>query len=89
MPNRTRAILALVVFASALSACSQERVQIVRPPVSLTQCDDEPTPPELPDRTQQLERDRLVLEYILSLRDAWGDCSAKVDGIRAWSDGLD
>ncbi len=96
MPNyrqirqlRTRAICALVALPVALAACSQERVQIVHPPATLTQCDDEPVPPSLPARDQQAERDTLTLSYILDLRSAYGSCRAAVDGVRAWSEALD
>jgi len=36
----------------------------------------------------QLQRDTATLDYILALRSAWGDCSAKVAGVKAWSDKL-
>jgi len=26
----------------------------------------------------------MTLDYILSFRSAWGDCRAKIDGLRAW-----
>jgi hypothetical protein len=28
----------------------------------------------------------MTLDYVLGLRAAWGDCRAKVDGIKAWRD---
>lgn len=62
---------------------------MVKPPVVLTECADEPLAPDLPARDQQAERDRLTLDYILGLRSAWGDCKSKVAGIKAWSAGLD
>lgn len=31
----------------------------------------------------------MTLGYILDLRSAWGDCRAKVDGIRAWREKMD
>jgi hypothetical protein len=71
-----------------LTACEPKRIEIVKPPVHLTECADEPVAPALPGREQQAERDRLTLEYILGLRSAWGDCRSKVDGLRAWSEGL-
>lgn len=30
-------------------------------------------------------RDKATLDYILAGRSAWGDCRAKVNGVRAWS----
>lgn len=62
---------------------------IAKPPVALLSCQDEPTAPDLPGRDQQDARDRLTLEYLLSLRGAWGDCSAKLHGVKAWADSMD
>lgn len=56
------------------------------PPAELATCADEPRAPNLPGKDQQVERDRLTLEYILGLRAAWGDCRAKVDGLKAWQE---
>lgn len=79
----------LILLPVSLAACGQpERIEIVRPPASLTTCADEPLAPSLPDRDQQAERDALTLGYILDLRSAWGDCKSRVDGLRAWADGL-
>jgi hypothetical protein len=36
----------------------------------------------------QSERDDMTLDYILGLRSAWGDCRAKVDGLRAWREAV-
>ena len=75
----------------ALGACEPGKVRIAPLPVELTRCADEPVAPDLPAREGlnldlvQAERDRLTLDYILSLRSAWGDCKAKVDGVRAWN----
>jgi hypothetical protein len=74
----------------ALSACGQpDRIAIVRPPAHLTTCAPEPQAPLLPGREQQTERDALTLDYLLSLREAWGSCAAAVAGISAWSEGLE
>lgn len=90
-----RTLIAIPLIA--LAACSQPRVEIVKPPVSLTHCQDEPTAPDLPRvdwssvevaQPMQLIRDQMMLGYVLSLRSAWGDCSAKVEGVKAWSEGL-
>ena len=76
-----------------LTACGNERPRITKPPADLQTCAAEPAAPNLPERDgtdeTQIQRDRMVLEYILSLRSAYGDCLAKVVGIKAWSDGLD
>ena len=79
-----RVVLVGLAFAG-LTACS-ERPRIVLPPAELATCADEPRAPNLPGKDQQVERDRLTLEYILGLRAAWGDCRAKVDGIKAWQE---
>jgi hypothetical protein len=80
---------ATILSLPLLTACGPERIEIVKPPVHLTECADEPQAPSLPGREQQVERDRLTLDYILGLRSAWGDCAADVAGIKAWSEGLD
>ena len=62
---------------------------VLQPPfgtADLTNCADEPPAPALPGQDQQAERDRLTLDYILGLRSAWGDCRAKVDGVKAWNE---
>lgn len=79
---------ATTLSAMALGACAPKRIEIVKPPAELTRCADEPLAPDLPGRDRQAERDTLTLGYILNLRSAWGDCRAKVDGLRAWSEGL-
>lgn len=68
----------------ALAACQQPRVQLVLPPVSLTTCAAEPLAPDLPSREEQARRDALTLDYILTLRSAWGDCKSRVQGLAAW-----
>lgn len=76
----------------ACAACGPKPVRIAPPPADLTRCADEPPAPDLPppgdQAERQTERDTTVLAYILALRSAWGDCRAKVDGIRAWSAGV-
>jgi hypothetical protein len=70
-----------------LTGCGQKvPVKVVKPPVELLSCSDEPVPPSLPDDADA--RDALMLDYVLSLRAAWGDCSSKVAGVRAWSEAL-
>ncbi|BEV00056.1 hypothetical protein NSDW_11500 [Novosphingobium olei] len=48
-------------------------------------CADEPTAPDLPGRDQQAVRDAMTLNYLLSLRSAWGDCHSKIAGLAAWA----
>lgn len=83
-------LAALILCATVLTACGQERPALVLPPAELTHCADEPQAPAIParDGTQaaQDERDRLTLDYVLDLRSAYGDCRARVDGLRAWRD---
>lgn len=57
-------------------------------PIELTTCADEPAAPDLPvvvSPADQVARDLLMLDYVLALRSAWGDCHAKVDGAKAWN----
>ena len=72
-----------------LAACGPVKVRSVPVPAELTSCADEPAAPELPLRdgtaAVQIKRDMATLDYILGLRSAWGDCRAKVDGVRAWN----
>lgn len=77
-------LLAMIPLAMACAACGPQRPVLVLPPADLTSCADEPTAPDLPGRDAQDTRDRLTLDYLLALRSAWGDCRAKVDGLRAW-----
>ena len=82
----------------ACAACGgNARPEIVKPPMALTACADEPLAPDLPPadwssvgaaRTVQAQRDETTLAYILALRSAWGDCAAKVAGVKAWSERL-
>ena len=78
----------------ALAACGQPRPVIIAPPVELTTCAAEPQAPDLPAvdwssvetaRPVQRARDVEMLAYVLAWRTAWGDCAAKVAGVRAWS----
>ncbi len=87
-PTNKRAVMqaALMILCGAgLTACGQDRVRLVKPPIDLMTCADEPTAPNIPGRDAQDERDRLVFDYVLALRGAWGDCRSKVDGVRAWA----
>lgn len=62
---------------------------MTKPPVALLTCADEPLAPDLPPRGMQDQRDMLMLDYVLALRSAWGDCSSKVAGVRAWADEME
>ncbi|BEV00052.1 hypothetical protein [Novosphingobium olei] len=74
----------MIPLAMACAACGQERVATIKPLADLVTCADEPVAPDLPGRDQQARRDTITLEYILSLRSAWGDCHSKLSGIAAW-----
>jgi len=87
-------LAAMILCALALTGCGKTSVRLSPVPAELTTCADEPPAPELPARDGldplQLElvqktRDRMMLDYVLSWRTAWGDCRAKVDGVRAWN----
>ena len=86
---RVKLLLApMILSALALTGCGQARVETVKPPADLMTCADEPVAPALPGREEQARRDAMTLDYILSLRAAWGDCAAKVEGVRAWAGAL-
>lgn len=78
------AFATVVLLTLPAATCGQPRPTLILPPVSLTTCADEPPAPSLPGREQQVERDRLTLDYILGLRTAYGDCKAKVNGLASW-----
>lgn len=83
-----RHLAAMILCGALLTACAPARPVVILPPIALTECADEPVAPELPGRERQLERDQITLVYILAMRSAWGDCRAKVDGLRAWREGM-
>jgi hypothetical protein len=72
----------------ALAACGQPEPILILPPAELATCADEPEPPVLPARdgtdATQLERDKRMLDGYLTLRSAYGDCKAKVEGLARW-----
>jgi hypothetical protein len=86
-----KAVILLALFT--LSACGTPPVRIALPPVELTTCADEPATPDIPARdgtdATQIQRDTLTLSYILGLRSAYGDCKAKVAGLKAWSEAVE
>jgi hypothetical protein len=79
-------LLPVVILAS----CGQPEPLIITPPPALLTCADEPAPPQLPPRdgtpATELVRDKAMLEGYLALRSAWGDCHAKVEGVKAWTE---
>lgn len=84
---RTLPVIAVILSSPVLTACDKAvAVKATKPPPELLTCQAEPATPDLPD--PGIERDRLVLGYVLALRAAYGDCAAKVSGVRAWSDAL-
>ena len=71
----------------SLTACGdREPVKATKPPPELLTCAGQPVAPVLPP--PGIERDRIVSEWVLAYHAAWGDCSAKLQGIRAWSEAL-
>lgn len=94
LPNRTFRYCRTVAITPllALAACGQPEALVITPPASLLTCADEPAPPAIPARdgteANQLARDLAMLDGYLALRSAYGDCRAKVDGLRAWSETL-
>ena len=69
------------------TACEKKvHVKATKPPVALLTCSAEPVAPEI--GVPGIERDRIVLAYLLAMRAAYGDCASKVAGIRSWSDAL-
>lgn len=75
-----------IVFLT-LSACAPKPLAVaVKPPPELLTCADEPVAPEVGD--PGVERDRIVLGYVLAMRAAYGDCASKVAGIKIWADAL-
>lgn len=76
-------LAAMIPWALLLSACGPQRPVLVLPPADLATCADEPLAPSIVG-LEQSARDALTLDYILGLRSAWGDCRAKVDGLKAW-----
>lgn len=98
MIARYLVIPALAFAGVGLTACGGERVVIVKPPVALTSCADEPIAPDLAPvdwssvetaKPVQRERDQATLAYILALRSAWGSCAATVAGVKEWAKGLE
>jgi|JI10StandDraft_1071094.scaffolds.fasta_scaffold136855_5 hypothetical protein len=83
----------LIVYTSlALSACQPGRPVAALPPVELMTCAGEPAAPNLPERdgteAVQTARDLIMLDAYLALRSAWGDCAAKLAGVREWREGM-
>lgn len=79
-------LAAMTLCALGLVGCGQDRPRIALPPIELTTCADEPEAPELPVQSAETQRmrDELMLDFVLALRSAWGDCRAQVDGLKAW-----
>ena len=78
--------IALTPLLMASAACGPKRLVATKPPSDLLRCSAEPLAPELP--APGIERDRIVLAYVLAMRAAYGDCAGKIAGIKAWSDAL-
>lgn len=80
----------LILAPLALAACTKPAPVLILPPAELAVCKDEPEPPALPARdgspATDMARDLAMLDYVLGLRSAWGDCRAKVGGLATWRD---
>lgn len=78
----------LLGAALVVGGCSAPAPTLILPPADLAECAEEPAPPVIPERdgteATQRQRDVLMLEGYLRLREAYGDCKAKVDGLKAW-----
>lgn len=88
----------MILLPTVCAACGTEHPTLVLPPAELAVCADEPVAPDLPPvdwssvetaRPVQRARDTALLDYVLALRSAWGDCRADVDGLAAWRDAAD
>ena len=80
-------VIALTLWLPALASCGDKiPVKATKPPVALLSCSAEPVAPELP--APGIERDRIVLAYLLAMRAAYGDCASKVAGVKSWADAL-
>lgn len=80
-------IAAMTLSTLLLAGCGPKVIAVAtRPPPELLSCAGEPETPTLP--APGIERDRIVGDWLLAYRAAWGDCSAKVSGVRAWADAL-
>lgn len=80
-------IAAMIPLLLGSTACGKKiSLKATKPPPSLLTCSAEPVAPELP--APGIERDRLVLGYVLALRAAYGDCAANLAGVKAWADAL-
>lgn len=74
----------LTPLAMLCVACGTEKPVLILPPIELTTCAAEPVAPDLPAPEFAAKRDEMMLNFTLDLRKAWGDCRAKVDGLRKW-----
>ena len=88
----TLRMTATILCALLMSACDHH-VRIATPPPEYLTCAGEPMAPSLPERdgtvATEVARDIATLGYVLGLRSAWGDCAAKVAGVRAWAAGVE
>ena len=76
-----------ILWLPALASCGDKvPVKATKPPAVLLTCSAEPVAPELP--APGIERDRIVLAYLLAMRAAYGDCASKVAGVKRWANAL-
>lgn len=83
--------------AVSLTAC-QPPVRLAAPPPELLTCAGEPDAPDLPAqqwldlaqaRAIQMQRDVMMLDYVLAYRTVHGDCRGKLAGVKAWAETVD
>ena len=80
-------LAAMIPLLLASTACGKKVLAVaVKPPPELLTCADEPETPDI--GVPGIERDRIVLAYLLAMRGAFGDCASKVAGIKSWADAL-
>jgi hypothetical protein len=86
--KRAMTLLSLTIPLTLLASGCEKKVLAVavKPPASLLTCSGEPLAPILPP--PGIERDRIVTDWLLAMRGAWGDCSSKLAGVRSWADAL-
>jgi hypothetical protein len=87
--NKRGMMLAILATLSMplLSGCEKKVLAVaVKPPASLLTCAGEPLAPVLPP--PGIERDRIVTDWLLAMRAAWGSCSSQLAGVKHWADAL-
>lgn len=77
----------MTLWTPLLAGCGPKAIAVaVKPPPELLTCSGEPETPVLP--APGIERDRIVGDWLLEYRAAWGSCKSAVTGLKAWADAL-